>query len=382
MLLGMQPWEHEYKVMGLAPYASPEMIDELLPIFEGLLKLGKDGLSFERVGELSMNYCYEALREGLQARRFDAIAGSVQRFTEDMLTAWVRACIKRTGRSYVVCGGGVFMNVKANMLLADLPEVSSIYFMPSASDESLSIGASLYRYYELSGSTDHDASTVTNLYWGGSFTDSSVRTVVETQLSGHDCEILKPNDVDLFLAEELSQGKIYARCIGRMEWGARALGNRSILSSAADVAVVDSINSAIKMRDFWMPFAPSVLEESSSLYFNDPKHLSPQFMTMAYRARPERYDHLVAASHRQDRTIRPQVVTPLANPPYHKLMARFKQLTGRGVILNTSFNLHGYPIVYTPSDALSVFLKSGLENLALGNLVIRKKSKRPAIIPK
>ena len=382
MLLGMRPWEHEYKVMGLAPYASPKLIEELLPIFEGLLRLGKDGLSFERVGELSMNYCYEALREGLEARRFDVIAGAVQRFTENMLIAWVRACIKHTGIRHVVCGGGVFMNVKANMLLADLPEVSSIYFMPSASDESLSIGASLYRYYELSGSINHEASIVTNLYWGGDFTDSDVKTAMETHLSGHDYEILNPDDVDLFLAEELSQGKIYARCMGRMEWGARALGNRSILSSAADIAVVDSINSAIKMRDFWMPFAPSVLEENSFLYFNDPKHLTPQFMTMAYRAKPERYDHLVAASHRHDRTIRPQVVTHLANPPYHKLLTRFKKLTGRGVILNTSFNLHGYPIVYTPSDALSVFLKSGLENLALGNLIIRKKSKQPALIPK
>ncbi len=375
MLLGMQPWEHEYKVMGLAPYASSERIDELLPVFEGLLRLGKDGLSFERVGELSMNYCYEVLREGLQARRFDAIAGAVQRFTEDILTDWVRACVKRTGNTHVVCGGGVFMNVKANMLLADLPEVSSIYFMPSASDESLSVGASLYRYYELTGSTDHEASTITNIYWGGDFIDSDVRTVIQTRLNGYDCEILEPGDIDIFLAEELSQDKIYARCTGRMEWGARALGNRSILSSATDAAIVDSINSAIKMRDFWMPFAPSILEESSSLYFDDPKNLNPQFMTMAYRAKPEGYDHLAAASHRRDRTIRPQVVTCLTNPSYHKLLTRFEKLTGRGVILNTSFNLHGHPIVYTPSDALSVFLQSGLENLALGNFVIRKRSR-------
>src|SRR6185369_7510062 len=132
-----------------------------------LLRLSDDGLQFELASELSTNYCYEYLRENFERVRFDTIAGATQRFTEEMLIAWVQRCVAHTGLSDIVCGGGVFMNVKANMLIAQMPEVRSIYVMPSASDESLSIGACLSRFYQLNHDTDSRASRLTHLYLGG-----------------------------------------------------------------------------------------------------------------------------------------------------------------------------------------------------------------------
>ena len=160
----------------------------------------------------------------------------------------------------------------------------------------------------------------------------------------------------------------------RMEWGARALGNRSIVTSADDFTQVDRINRAIKMRDFWMPFAPSIRAESAERYLDDPKDLKPWFMTLAYQAREAGYADIVAGAHPRDRTIRPQVVEAEANPDYHALITRFEERTGRGAVLNTSFNLHGEPIVHSPADALGVLNASGLEHLALNDFLISKRA--------
>jgi len=159
-----------------------------------------------------------------------------------------------------------------------------------------------------------------------------------------------------------------------MEWGARALGNRSILTSADDFRRVDVINAAIKKRDFWMPFAPSIRSESTDRYFDDPKNLNPLLLTFAFPTLPGGRRDLLAGSHPRDRTIRPQVVTADANPDYHDVITTFESITGRGVVLNTSFNLHGEPIVYSPSDALRGFARSGLEHIALDRYLVSKRS--------
>jgi carbamoyltransferase len=372
MLMGMTPWEHEYKIMGLAPYADSPRADRAAEALRRLIHLSGDGLTFERVGELSTNYCYEYLRDSFERVRFDTIAGATQVFTEEMLVSWVRACVARTGIRDIVAGGGVFMNVKANMLIAALPEVDSFYVMPSASDESLSIGAALHRYYQRSSEIDHGESVLTDLYLGGEFGARDEERAIADGLSGSGARIVRPNDMSRAIAELLADGEIVAVCRGRMEWGARALGNRSILAGADDTRRVDRINRMIKMRDFWMPFAPSIRAEAAGRYFEDPKDLKPWFMTMAFEARPEGYDDLAAGSHPRDRTIRPQVVTRDANPAYHAVLGHFEERTGRGAFLNTSFNLHGEPIVYSPADAIRVLLNSGLEHLALGHHLVSK----------
>jgi carbamoyltransferase len=318
-----------------------------------------------------MNYCYRALRDGLERVRFDTVAGATQLFTEEMLVNWVKACVKKTGISDIVAGGGVFMNVKANMLIANLPEVTSFYVMPSAADESLSIGACLHHYYSGSDKTDHRKSVFENLYLGGEFSKKDEEKAIAAKCGG-EFEIRELNDVDGAVAELLAQGQIVARSRGRMEWGARALGNRSILVSGHDYRVVDELNRAIKQRDFWMPFAPSLRAESAPRYLDDPKDIRPDFMTHTFVTNAEGRDHLSAGTHPRDHTIRAQVVTKKANPDYHRLLGLFEEKTGRGGLVNTSFNLHGEPIVHSPEDAIRVLRKSGLNHLALGHFVISK----------
>ena len=373
-LMGMTPWEHEYKLMGLAPYADPARAENAAGHLHKLIGLSDDGLTFRLKTDLSTNYCYRYLRAELERVRFDAVAGATQRFTEDMMTAWVRGCIAKTGIPDIVCGGGVFMNVKANMLISQMPEVRSIYVMPSASDESLSIGACLSRFYELNRDANAQASRLGHLYLGGREGAAGEAAAVEDARLSLQLGVSQPPDMNGAIADLLAAGEIVAVCRGAMEWGARALGNRSILSSANDVRRIDRINQMIKMRDFWMPFAPSIKADAAGRYFEPIKGIDYSFMTFAAPTRADTYEHIVAGTHPKDRTIRPQVVTKSANPDYHAVIGQFERLTGRGAVLNTSFNLHGEPIVATAKDAIRVMAASDIQHLALNGHLLSKRA--------
>ncbi|PYN53024.1 MAG: carbamoyltransferase, partial [Candidatus Rokuibacteriota bacterium] len=166
---------------------------------------------------------------------------------------------------------------------------------------------------------------------------------------------------------------VVARCAGRMEFGARALGNRSILANPADHRVVGLINRMIKNRDFWMPFAPSVLREREADYLVNPKGLASPYMMLAFPTNPKRRDEIVAAIHPHDATARAHIVDEAWNPGYHRLIREFEARTGIGAVLNTSFNLHGEPLVCSPADALDTFERSGLPHLALGRFLVSKR---------
>ena len=173
------------------------------------------------------------------------------------------------------------------------------------------------------------------------------------------------------VAHLLSLGEIVARFSGRMEWGARALGNRSILMDPRNNDGVRILNMAVKQRDFWMPFAPSILKEAQQDYLVNPKNVEAPYMILAFDTTEKRND-IVAAIHPADQTARPQVVSTDLNPEYHHLLKMYEQLTGFGGLLNTSFNLHGEPIVCSPKDALHTFINSGLKYLAMSDFVISK----------
>jgi carbamoyltransferase len=157
-----------------------------------------------------------------------------------------------------------------------------------------------------------------------------------------------------------------------MEWGARALGNRTIISHPQNLEGVRDINEQIKSRDFWMPFAPSVLSERLNDYVVNPKNISGPYMILAYETTDLGKKALRAAIHQYDFSARPQEVKKEHNHKYHQLIKEFEKLTGIGAILNTSFNLHGYPIVCSPKDALFVFNNSGLEYMAIGPYLVSK----------
>jgi len=164
-----------------------------------------------------------------------------------------------------------------------------------------------------------------------------------------------------------------ARCAGRMEFGARALGNRSILANPSDHRVVPLINRMIKNRDFWMPFAPTILAERAGDYLFNPKGLASPYMMLAMPTRAEARDLLTAAIHPHDGTARPQILERTWNPEYYAVIGEFERRTGIGAVLNTSFNLHGEPIVCSAADAVDTFERSGLPHLAIGHWLISKK---------
>jgi carbamoyltransferase len=372
-LLGLQPWEHEYKVMGMAPYAEQKYAEEVRDILREHLKLSEDGLSFELAHDLESSYIYYFLRDRFERKRFDAIAGGVQMFTEELLREWVTRAVAHTGIRRVVCGGGVFMNVKANKLVGEIDSVDELFIFPSCGDESLSFGAVWLEYARLAGErAGKSREPLQHLYLGREFDDATIKSIVEHRVVGTDCDVRRYDDIDRMVARVLARNNVVARFSGRMEWGARALGNRSILTNPGDWANIEKINAMIKMRDFWMPFAPSLLAEESDRYLANPKGLVSPFMMLAYDTNKNTEREICAAVQPRDKTARAQFVMKETNPSYWNLIKAFEDETGTACVLNTSFNLHGYPLINTPGEALDVFFNSGLDYLAIGNYLVGK----------
>ena len=373
--LGMAPLEHEYKVMGLAPYvAAGAKAAEAAEWFAQLFEFTRDPSVWRRRrGVPSMYSAGAFLRRLLSGQRFDVIAAGVQRFLENWLATWVRNAIRETGIRRVACSGGVFMNVKANLRLLEIPELEDLYVFPSCGDESNSIGAAL-RVAAQMGQVCHR--TLGPIYYGEPITDGEVDRALQAASSSGRLRAFHSSDIERKTAEKLAQGKIVARAKGALEFGARALGNRSILARADSPHAVRVINQMVKDRDFWMPFAPSVLAERADEYYAKPKPVASPYMMFAFPSRPDRRAAFPAAQHPYDFTTRPQEVTADHNPDYYRLLKEYEARTGEGIVLNTSFNLHGEPMVYRARDAVDVFLRSGLEYMALGNWWVEKVAKK------
>ena len=370
--MGLMPLEHEYKVMGLAPYVGDSSkAKEHARLFADLFEFDpKNPLVWRRrKGVPSMSGAYDLIRKLLYRRRFDLVAAGLQQFIEDMLTQWVRNCVRETGIHRVACGGGVFMNVKANKELLALPEVEELFVFPSCGDETNSIGAAYWVYAQerLRSNQPVDIEPLGPIYWGRGFDDSEVETALKHYKGTHRIHYKHVENIERLTAEALARGDVVARAKGCMEFGARALGNRSILARADNMEAVRIINDMIKNRDFWMPFAPAVLAERAEDYYVKPKPMFAPYMIIAFDSRPEARSKYPAGQHPYDHSVRPQEVREEWNPDYYRLLKYYEEITGEAIILNTSFNLHGYPIVYQPVEAIDVLDRSGLKFLALGN---------------
>ena len=370
--LGMCPLEHEYKVMGLAPYGSDSRAAaEISKALAALFEFTGDGLGWRRRnGVPSMYAAHEFLGTMLGGQRFDWVAGGAQRFIETMLTRWVAGAVRETGIRRIACSGGVFMNVKANLAILELPEVEDMFVFPSCGDESNSIGAACWEAAR-QGETIEPLGA---LYFGDPITDGESEQALQEagRRASIRCDWIA--DIEKKVARELALGRIVARAKGPAEFGARALGNRSILARADSLSAVRTLNQAIKNRDFWMPFAPAVLAERAARYYEKPKPVDSPYMMFAFRTRPERRAALAGAQHPYDFTTRPQEVRVEHNAEFHRLLEEYEAITGEAAVLNTSFNLHGEPIVYRARDAVDVFLRSGLERMALANWWVEKAS--------
>jgi len=356
LILGMKPAQHEYKVMGLAPYANKHEIEKSYEVFKDILKVE----GFNIVYNKKPKDLYFYFKEKLEGHRFDGIAGAVQKFTENLLVEWISKCINTFNIGNVYFAGGVAQNIKACKKISEIKNLKKIYISPAAGDTSVSIGACYYQ--------NKRGKSLSNIYLGPGY---RYNEMIES-----DCKIIFEYSENIgakYIAFLLVRGNIIGICSGRMEFGLRALGNRSILADPSNYDNIRKINQAIKKRDFWMPFTPTILKEREKDYIINPKEIPCPYMTMAFDSTELAKKHLKAAIHPADFTIRPQILELGQNDGYRDIIKEFEKLTGIGALLNTSFNLHGEPIVLNYIDAVDTFKRSDLDYLLLGDLLIWKK---------
>lgn len=365
-MLGMVPNEHEYKIMGMAPYASPSASERVSERLLALFEWDEGGAPVWRRARgvphmLNVQPTLERLFHGV---RFDAVMGGVQMFTEEMLREFVRRAVAATGVGRVAASGGVFMNVKANKAILEMPQVESLFVFPSCGDETNAIGAAWLAQAARSGPAT--VAPLRSMYLGPEWGEDAILAALRPAEAAGWLEVERPADVNAATVECLVRGEVVARFAGREEFGARSLGNRAILADPRRPEVIQVINDLVKSRDFWMPFAASVMAEHARDYMVMPKGVTAPYMILSFDTTEAGWEALRAGTHPYDRTCRPQVVTREDNPDYWDLLRRFRDRTGVGGLLNTSLNLHGLPLVHTPADALEVLERSGLSRLAIG----------------
>ncbi len=376
--LGMSRNEHEFKVMGLAPYAKVSAGEKVYDKLKDIVRFDREKMTFISKIPLDRITPY-LIANNYHQHRFDSLAYGVQKLTEEATKEMTKASIEKYNIGDIALAGGVFMNVKANQYIREMDEVRTLTVTPSCGDESLAIGAVVYRYSSLNNGDISGLKPIKDLYLGSEYTDDEIKMAidnydfpVEVSVSYVDPE--QEDNIEYRVAKLLAENNVVGRFKGRAEWGARALGNRSILANPTSRDNVKLINEMIKGRDFWMPFATSILYEKRHDYLQDVDDYTAPYMAITFNTKTRAHSDLIAAIHPYDQTSRPQMVVKETNPEYHALISNFERLTKVGGILNTSFNLHGEPNVERPIDALRTFARSGLSYLAIGNYLLSKKN--------
>lgn len=374
--LGFKANEGEYKVMGLAAYGQPtyDLSNILRPdAREGFL-LNQD--YFRQTPLLvngdEPNYSTKLVEMLGQPRRTSEpiteshrnIAASAQRALEESAISLVTWAHKKTGLDSLCLAGGVALNCSANMRLVQLPFLKRLFVQPAASDRGLPLGCALYAAHR----SGQRFSELDHVYLCGP--DYRRSEIVETlELSGY--RYREVPDPAAFAAERISQGKIVGWFQGRSEFGPRALGHRSILADPRPAAMKDRINARVKFREEFRPFAPAVAEEAAAGYFDLGIMPRSPFMTVAFPVHEARRKDIQAVTH-VNGTARVQTVSPRNDALFHSLIGQVGKLTGVPVVLNTSFNVRGQPIVESPYDAIATFAGSGIDVLVMENLVVEK----------
>jgi carbamoyltransferase len=393
--LGFWKYGDEYKVMGLAPYGIPEYVDRLRQVVR-LLPHGRFALDLSYFrhwsegvsmtwddGEPVIGPAFTPKLEKIlgPARRPDepltprheALAASLQAVFEEVAMHILESLHQRTGQTRLCLAGGCAMNSVLNGKIRTWTGFREVYVQPAAADNGTALGAALYAWHHVLGQPR--AFVMDHAYWGPQFTDQQIEDLLSvhaTRLVEQRCVIRRLADDDelcRWTAERIAEGKVIGWFQGRMEWGARALGNRSILADPRRADMREIINTRIKLREKFRPFAPSILEEAVDDYFvgaaPDP------FMLTVYPVRPDKRATIPAVTH-VDGTGRLQTVSRQTNPLYWALIKAFEKLTGVPVVLNTSFN-ENEPIVHRPEEALDCFLRTRMDCLVLGRLAVTRR---------
>lgn len=397
--LGFEVNDGEYKVMGMAPYGQPRYLDRVAKILhverDGSFWLDVDYLSYHYSDRHSFSAKFLDLfgepripetafftrdtqfpagydRRTLNANEYYAdVAASIQTATEETLLAIARQLYEETKLTRLCLAGGVAYNSVANGRLLRETPFEELYVQPAAGDSGGAVGAALYAYHVLLQRPR--TFVMEHVFWGAEFTRQEIEATLQER--GLAFEHFEEDD-DLFdeVASALANGYVVGWYQGRTEWGPRALGNRSILADPRRADMKHVVNEKIKFREPFRPFAPSILMDAVSEYLEfeeSERHYPAQFMLYVAPVRPEQRAVIPAVTH-VDGSSRLQAVSPRANPRYAKLIARFAEQTGVPVLLNTSFNLRGEPMVNAPADAIKTFMTSGIDWLVLESSLVRK----------
>jgi carbamoyltransferase len=295
--------------------------------------------------------------------RHKNIAYAVQDACELAMMSVVRMAVEKTHCRNLCLAGGVALNSKGNGKIVASGLVDKLFVQPAASDDGVALGAALAPYLENGGRLPNE--TMRHAYWGPCFDDAAVETALRT----YKLSYTRLADPAATAADLLSQSKILGWFQGRMEFGPRALGSRSILADPRDPEMNAKVNNAVKFREWWRPFAPSLKKEAATEYLESATD-SP-FMILTAQVRPEKRGVIPAVTH-VDGSARPQTVEKEVNPLYWRLLDEFEKRTGVPVIMNTSFNLRGEAIVHTPTDAVRTFFSSGMDALVIGSFLVGK----------
>ncbi|MBI4508429.1 MAG: carbamoyltransferase [Deltaproteobacteria bacterium] len=376
--LGYNPDADEWKVMGMSAYGDPKRFAEAFRKLYTLREEGQYQLNYEYLnhynfesgkmyGEKFRELFGEPRRgdDDLEQKHYDIAAGAQHAF-EELLFHCLRHLHEVTRCPNLCLSGGALMNSVANGAVLRNTPFQNLFVPFSPDDTGNCIGSALQLYYGVLGHP-RQAIDLSHSYWGPGYSQQEIESTLKKygipyRTSTNACE-----ETAVLLAE----GHVVGWFQGRMEFGQRALGNRSILADPRDPKMKEKINAAVKYREPYRPFAPSILEEHVREYFDiEPQTLVP-FMEKVYPILPEKRAVIPAVTH-NDGSGRLQTVSKKTNPLYHALLSAFEKKTGVPVVLNTSFNVKGEPIVCSPTDAIRTFYTSGLTTLVMGNCIIRK----------
>ncbi len=403
--LGFEVNEGEYKVMGMAPFGTAKYMDKVYKLIraakDGSFELDMDYFSFHYSPDQTFDQKfvdlfgaprdpkalfftpdtgypsyfgakpenYEEL--GRENQHYADIAASIQAVTEEILVNMARELHRETGLKKLCMAGGVALNSVANGRILKETGFEELYIQPSAGDGGGSVGAALYAYHTVLGKPRKFV--MEHAYWGQENSPCVIEGFLKA--SGIPYERLEREEELLDrVVDHLAAGKVIGWSQGRFEWGPRALGNRSIIADPRRAGMKDIVNVKIKFREPFRPFAPSVLAERAEEYFALPeaaRHSPARFMLYVVDVKEDKREAIPAITH-VDGTGRLQTVRKEYNPRYYRLIEKFGQASGVPIVLNTSFNLKGEPIVNTPAEAFNTFSKSGMDTLVLGNYVIEK----------
>jgi len=357
-LLGFTPLRHEGKITGLAAYVEPPA--DLINHFRSQIAFvnGKFKHINPRVPAHRHDDFWSKIRDYTQQE----VAAATQAILEEAVLQFIQHWINKTGLSDIALAGGIFANVKLNQKIAELPIVNSIWIMPHMGDGGLSVGAVL-------ATADSPPTRMKNLYLGfAPSSDDIFRALKRNNLDRNNVNSLNR------VVDCLVSGGVVARCSGGMEWGPRALGNRSIFATPHDPSINDTLNARLQRTEF-MPFAPIVRDVDAARYFTNIENSkeSSRFMTICLNTTEEFRQHCPAAVH-VDNTARPQILSADENPEVYELLGKIGEKTGVPVLINTSFNMHEEPIVCTADDAVRAWLSSGLDGLWIGEYFVQASS--------